>query len=86
MTELASTLPWIAASVIVLIALVFGMGMALHFQTRLPTIAQPLIGVLQSLIPPIGLYLVGRNLALKNLDFFQAIQRSGSPRRARWAR
>ena len=77
MTELASTLPWIAASVIVLIALVFGMGMALHFQTRLPTIAQPLIGVLQSLIPPIGLYLVGRNLALKNLDFFQAINPQG---------
>ena len=77
MSELASTLPWIAVSVIVLVALVVGMGIALHFQTRLPTIAQPAIGILQSLVPPIGLYLVGRNLALKNLDFFQAINPQG---------
>lgn len=77
MTELASTLPWIGISVIVLVALVLGMGFALHFQTRLPTLAQPAIAALQSLIPPIGLFLVGRNLALKNLDFFQAINPQG---------
>lgn len=77
MSELASTLPWIAASVIVLVALVIGMGLALHFQTRLPAFAQPAIGVLQTAIPPIGLFLVGRNLTLKNLDFYQAINPQG---------
>lgn len=77
MSELASTLPWIAGSVFILIALVLGMGIALHFQTRLPKVAQPAMGILQVLLPPIGLYLTGRNLALKNLDFFQAMNPSG---------
>lgn len=77
MIDLMTTLPWIGASVAVLATIVLGLGFALHFQSRIPFIAQPAIGALLAIIPPIGLLLVGRNLALKNLDFNVVIDPGG---------
>ena len=77
MTDLTSSLPWLGASVAILVAIVLGLGFALHFQSRIPNLAQPAIAALMAIIPPLALFLVGRNLALKNLDFNQVIDPGG---------
>lgn len=77
MDQFITALPWLVASIIVLAAIVFGMGFALHFQTRMPKLALPLIGALMTFIPPIGIVLVGRNLSLKNLDYYQTVDPGG---------
>ncbi len=77
MDQLVTTIPWLVASIVILAAIVFGLGVALHFQTRMPRLALPLIGAMMTIVPPIGIVLVGRNLSLKNLDFYQTVDPGG---------
>ncbi|MGE0315573.1 MAG: O-antigen ligase family protein [Lautropia sp.] len=77
MDQLVTAVPWLIASVVVLAAIVFGLGFALHFQTRMPQLALPLIGLVMTVVPPVGIVMVGRNLSLKNLDFYQQVDPGG---------
>lgn len=77
MDDLISTLPWLAASIVVLAVIVFGLGFALQFQSRVPRFALPVIGAILAFVPPVGIVLTGRNLSLKNINFLESVDPGG---------
>lgn len=77
MTELSSILIGIVGALIVLVALPAGLGLALHAHTRFPRIGVPAMAAALSVVPALGLILVGRNLSVKNLAFAAQIDPGG---------
>ncbi|MFK7966322.1 MAG: O-antigen ligase family protein [Burkholderiaceae bacterium] len=77
MTELSSIIFGIGGALFVLIALPAGLGLAMHAHTRFPRIGVPAMAAALSVVPAVGLILVGRNLSVRNLAFDGQIDPGG---------
>ena len=77
MTELSSIIFGIGGALFVLIALPAGLGLAMHAHTRFPRIGVPAMAAALSVVPAVGLILVGRNLSIRNLAFDGQIDPGG---------